>query len=145
MFSKLGVIVICGGFLTCSAFAQTAKEAAAKTLTGFKPVNEYVGNVLADPMELVKKFRHFSLSLEEDSQDITVGWERSRWLDGSVNRVAILNIEATGFADDSVKGERIRHVLAPHEEGGYRVIASGTQFTCWRGANKDKWIDELCP
>lgn len=140
-------LIIAGGLLLGtigSSQAETAQQAAAKALDGFKPVQDHVGEVYKDPMELIKKFRHYGYSLEEDSQDLVIRWDRSRWLEGDIVRVVTLDVEAVGFADDSVKGERIRHILASDGEGGFRVMASGTQYTCWRGENKDKWIDGLC-
>ena len=144
-FGKLIVSCAVVAGLIGTASAETAKQAATKALAGFKPVEENVGKVFKDPMKLVSKFRSFGFSLEEDSQDIVVKWDRSRWLEGDIARIVILDVEATGFADDSVKGERIRHILAADADGGFRVMASGTQVTCWRGMNKDKWIDGRCP
>ena len=145
--NTIGNLIVAGGLMVSAiglAQAETAQQAAVKALDGFKAVPDHVGEVYKDPMELVKKFRSYGFSLEEDSQDLVIRWERSRWLDGDIARVVTLDVEATGFADDSVKGQRIRHILASDGEGGYRVMASGTQYTCWRGGNKDKWTDGLC-
>ena len=56
----------------------------------------------------------------------------------------VIDVERTGFRDDSVAGERLRGVFVP-DAGGLRLYEAGAQYQCARGASAGRFIDQLCP
>lgn len=60
---------------------------------------------------------------------------------GVGNRLALVTTD--GYADDSVRGEQWRIVLAEVDDG-YRVIQAGIRYNCARGPNPG-WSRDLCP
>ncbi|TNF20817.1 MAG: hypothetical protein EP318_09440 [Rhodobacteraceae bacterium] len=51
----------------------------------------------------------------------------------------------TGYADDSVDGERKTHVLEPQADGRYKVLESKTEYRCRRGETPMTWQSAPCP
>ncbi len=58
-------------------------------------------------------------------------------------QVTILVAE-TGFADDSVNGQRDQYVLT-QQDGVWTLVFTRTEFRCQRGANTVTWQSDLCP
>ena len=55
-----------------------------------------------------------------------------------------LLIAETGFADDSVAGERNHYVLT-QQDGVWTLIYTEQSFMCWRGLNTVTWQSGYCP
>lgn len=54
-----------------------------------------------------------------------------------------VDIEMTGYLDDSVAGEKYRAIIVPANT--WRIEALGKQFKCRRGDNAGEWTTNLCP
>lgn len=74
---------------------------------------------------------------EEGRPAVSMAAER----DGS--RV-LVEITKTGYADDSVDGERHRAIVQ-NDGNGWDIAALGVQFRCHRGAHAGQWSSSLCP
>lgn len=97
-----------------------------------------VGDTFEDPMQIAAQaFASFN-----PDQEGRPGIE----VDVSVdffNRITILVAE-TGFADDSVRGQRTQYLL---EQGGdltWTVTDTRITYLCGRGANTVTWQSDLC-
>lgn len=51
----------------------------------------------------------------------------------------------TGYADDSVDGERQTYILEAQGDGRYKVLETKTEYRCRRGETPMKWQTALCP
>lgn len=69
--------------------------------------------------------------------------EREIGRDGSGLGNRLLLVTTDGYADDSVRGEQWRIVLAQSGDG-FRVLQAGIRYNCARGANPG-WSRDLCP
>ena len=138
------------GLLTFSAslaMAETVDQFVAKSMDGFQPFGQKIGTVAKTPQELLPVNTNMSMEnllIYGDSENRLHRWELSGWLEPDNQIAGTLDVESTGWKDDSVQGERIRIIVVEAKEGGFRLLASGRQFKCWRGENKNKWTAELC-
>ncbi len=148
MFSHLKKAALALSFaMVCASasLADTADQAVEKALDGFERVTDGVGSSVKSPMDLVPNNFPADMNLLEDSQDVTLRWDRSRWLEGDIGRVGIFDVESIGWADDSTRGSRLRFVVSEQTNGTYKVLGQGKQVMCYRGENKGKWTTGLCP
>lgn len=53
-------------------------------------------------------------------------------------------VAETGFADDSVSGQREQYVLS-QIDGVWEITFRRTDYMCGRGANTVTWQTDLCP
>lgn len=53
-------------------------------------------------------------------------------------------VARTGFADDSVRGQREQYVLS-QVDGTWELTFRRTDYMCGRGANTVTWQTDLCP
>ncbi|MGY3438724.1 MULTISPECIES: hypothetical protein [unclassified Marinovum] len=51
----------------------------------------------------------------------------------------------TGFADDSVFGERHTYVLENQADGRVKLLDAKVEYSCYRGATPRTWQSGLCP
>ena len=56
----------------------------------------------------------------------------------------LVTVEATGYRDDSLAGERWR-VLVERAGDGWRVVRTDRQNLCARGTVAQRWTTEPCP
>lgn len=56
-----------------------------------------------------------------------------------------IDLEMTGYLDDSVSGERYRAIVGPGTEHAFRLEQLGRQVKCGRGGNAGEWTTGTCP
>lgn len=98
-----------------------------------------VGDTFEDPM-LIAQEAVAVFNLDEEGRP---GIE----VDVSVDFFGLMTIlvARTGFADDSVAGDRNQYVLEQGEDAAWTLIYTRTDYLCRRGANTVTWQSNLCP
>jgi len=97
-----------------------------------------VGDTFDDPLQIARDaFAGFAYE-EEGRPAMSV--------DVSVDFFGAMTIlvAETGFADDSVNGQRYQYVLS-QTEGVWTLTVVQSQFLCYRGTNTVTWQTDLCP
>jgi hypothetical protein len=56
-----------------------------------------------------------------------------------------IDVEMTGYLDDSVAGEQYRAIVIEGKTRGWKLERLGRKFMCGRGDNAGKWQTNLCP
>lgn len=97
-----------------------------------------VGDRLDDPMVIATEVFEGFPPEEEGRPGIEVDVSMDFF-----GQMTILVAE-TGFADDSVAGQRTQYVLS-EIDGQWEVTFMRTQALCRRGANTVTWQTDLCP
>jgi hypothetical protein len=97
-----------------------------------------VGDRLDDPMVIAQEaFAGFPPD-EEGRPGVEVSASTDFF-----GQVSIL-VAQTGFADDSVAGQREQYVLS-EGDGMWEITFRRTDYMCRRGANTVTWQTDLCP
>lgn len=98
-----------------------------------------VGDTFEDPMQIAQEAVMTFGSEEEGRPGIEV--------DVSVDFYGAITILVanTGFADDSVRGERNQYVLEQGNDGVWTLTYTRTDYLCGRGANTVTWQEGFCP
>lgn len=98
-----------------------------------------VGDTFQDPMEIAQAaFADFDFYTEGRpavSVDVSVDF---------FNQMTIL-VANSGFADDSVSGQRDQYVLQQGDGEIWTIIFTRTEYRCGRGANTVTWQTGFCP
>lgn len=97
-----------------------------------------VGDTFEDPL-LIAQNAVQTFGFEEEgrpgmSVDIQVDDQRRM----------VITVTETGYADDSLEGQRFHYLLNPGTDGIWTLVETSVEFRCWRGENRD-WHDGLCP
>lgn len=58
--------------------------------------------------------------------------------------VLVVQIEDTGFLDDSVEGQRYIYTMELASDWGWLILTATTEVRCYRGENRD-WQEGPCP
>jgi hypothetical protein len=91
-----------------------------------------------DPMELA--LRLFPLSSE--GTFASVSRESPR---GESPGEATITIVSDGLLDDSLRGAWTQVELTRSKEGTWRVMSLKRAYRCWRGCNRERFSQRLCP
>jgi hypothetical protein len=120
------------GLLTGPVLASPLDGYAPVDLTDFQPKEgpSAIG-LLIDLIEVHPE------SLE-GNPEMRIGMKPTE--DGSALQV---DVEMTGYLDDSVAGEKYRALLVP--ANAWRIEALGKQYKCRRGDSAGEWTTNLCP
>lgn len=108
-------------------------------LSGTAHANGYaVGDTFEDPMQIAQEAVAFFPMDGEGRPGIEVDVSMDFF-----GQMTIL-VANTGFADDSVRGERNQYVLA-QQDGVWTLVYTRRDFMCQRGSNTVTWQTDLCP
>jgi len=122
------------------AITMAAALAADDRLTGYKPVDlsSWAPRTASSAMELVEPlYRAHPRRLEgRPGLQITLRKDADSKL--------VIDIEMTGFLDDSVGGAQFRAIVV-RAGGGWKLQALGQRHICYRGLNAGQPTTQPCP
>jgi hypothetical protein len=97
-----------------------------------------IGDTFEDPLQIARNAVDAFAYDEEGRPGLMIEALRD-----DQRRMAI-TVTETGYADDSVEGQRYHYLLEPGSDGIWTLTETRREFRCWRGDNRD-WQDGLCP
>lgn len=100
--------------------------------------NHAIGDRFEDPLSIAQQ----AVSSFAYGQEGRPGLSVEVRIDAQRNMEIV--VAQTGYADDSIEGERFHYVLQPGTDGQWTLVDMSVQYRCWRGGGNG-WQDNLCP
>ena len=128
--------------MTLAVMASLALPAAANPIEGYAPVDLTDYTPLEGPsaLLLLQDIIEGHPESLEGKPAMTINLRKSD--DG---QSVVIDIEKSGFLDDSVQGERYRAIVVPGTSQAWKLESLGLQMMCGRGDNAGKWATANCP
>lgn len=122
--------------------AAVAMPASADTMDGYEPVDltDYTPREGASALLLLQDLIEGHPEALEGRPVMTIDLRKSE--DG---QSIIIDVEKSGFLDDSVDGERYRAIVVPGTSQAWKLESLGMQVKCGRGDSAGKWTTGNCP
>ena len=122
--------------------AAVAVPANADTMEGYAPVDltDYTPLEGASALLLLQDIIEGHPESLEGKPVMTVELRKSE--DG---QSIIIDVEKTGFLDDSVEGERYRAIVVPGTSQAWKLERMGLKLKCGRGDSAGTWTTGNCP
>jgi hypothetical protein len=122
--------------------AAVAMPASADPLEGYAPVDltDYTPIEGASALLLLQDIIEGHPEALEGKPVMTVDLRKSE--DG---QSIIIDVEKTGFLDDSVDGERYRAIVVPGTSQAWKLERLGLKLKCGRGESAGVWTTGNCP
>ncbi len=128
--------------LGLAMLAALSAPAVADVLNGYAPVDltDYMPREGPSALMLLQDLIEGHPQALEGNPAMSIDLKRTE--DGNAIRI---DVEMTGFLDDSATGEQYRAIVVPAATRGWRLEQLGRKTMCGRGDNAGKWITGSCP
>lgn len=128
--------------ITCAALAMLSGAAMADPLAGYEPMDltDYKPREGASALLLLQDLIEGHPEALDGKPEMRINVQGTK--DGNALQI---DVEMTGFLDDSVAGERFRAIVVEGTKRGWRLEKLGKQTMCGRGDAAGKWVTTGCP